>query len=139
MNTPFLKTYYRRKATVLTPEQIEEIRMQKNKVPIYRIKKDYHIREEHVLDIWKKCERLQQDVDYNSTSKSKSVKNSDLPIINGGINMIETGTTDNGLSHLRSESDGTNLMIHNTPAPAKKAEEKNKLYNRRIVWKQKRR
>ncbi|CAJ0907766.1 581_t:CDS:2, partial [Entrophospora sp. SA101] len=74
-----------------------------------------------VLDIWKKCERLQQDVDYNSTvmrdielhyekqikknkSKSKSVKISDLPIIDGGINMIETGTTDN-------------------------AEEKNKLYN----------
>ncbi|CAH1767018.1 3964_t:CDS:2, partial [Entrophospora sp. SA101] len=69
-----------------------------------------------VLDIWKKCERLQQDVDYNSTvmrdielhyekqikknkSKSKSVKISDLPIIDGGINMIETGTTDNGQSY----------------------------------------
>ncbi|CAJ0908265.1 2721_t:CDS:2 [Entrophospora sp. SA101] len=80
-----------------------------------------NINNERVLDIWKKCERLQQDVDYNSTvmrdielhyekqikknkSKSKSVKISDLPIIDGGINMIETGTTDN-------------------------AEEKNKLYN----------
>ncbi|GES94264.1 hypothetical protein RCL_jg14076.t1 [Rhizophagus clarus] len=40
MSTSILKTHYRRSATILTPEQIEEIRYLKNKVPVYIIVKE---------------------------------------------------------------------------------------------------
>ncbi|CAG8652450.1 1336_t:CDS:1, partial [Diversispora eburnea] len=46
MYTPFLKTYYRRDAHYLSPEQIEEIRELKDKVPMYKVVGDYHIRKE---------------------------------------------------------------------------------------------
>jgi hypothetical protein len=64
MVDPFLKTHYRRGATDLTPEQIEEIRHLKNKVPTYMIVRDYHIRKEHVHDIWNNCKRSQQSKKY---------------------------------------------------------------------------
>src|SRR5207244_3722309 len=60
MNTPFLKSYYRRKSTYLTSEQIETIRSLKDKVPKYRIMRDFHINEHRVDDIWKDRERQQQ-------------------------------------------------------------------------------
>ena len=50
MNTPFLKSYYRRKSTYLTSEQIETIRSLKDKVPKYRIMRDFHINEHRVDD-----------------------------------------------------------------------------------------
>src|SRR4051794_13823925 len=64
MPTQFLKTHYRRGASVLTPEQVEEIRCLKNKVPAYMIVRDYHINKNRVSDIWDNCERLQQDGEY---------------------------------------------------------------------------
>ena len=51
MPTQFLKTYYRRGASILMPEQIEEIRCLKNKVPIYMIVRDYHINKNCVYDL----------------------------------------------------------------------------------------
>ena len=51
MSTSILKTYYRRSATVLTSEQIEEIRHLKNKVPVYMIVNEYHINKNRVHDI----------------------------------------------------------------------------------------
>jgi hypothetical protein len=61
MSTSILKTHYRRNATVLTSEQIEEIRHLKNKVPVYMIVKEYHINKNRVHDIWNDCERSQQN------------------------------------------------------------------------------
>jgi len=43
MDTPCLKSYYRRGSTFLTSEQIDTIRTLKGKVPKYRIIKDFHI------------------------------------------------------------------------------------------------
>ncbi|CAH1766375.1 17148_t:CDS:1 [Entrophospora sp. SA101] len=60
MNAPFLKSYYRRKSTYLTSEQIEIIRSLKDKVPKYRIMRDFHINEHRVDDIWEDRERQQQ-------------------------------------------------------------------------------
>ncbi|CAI2196680.1 6139_t:CDS:1, partial [Funneliformis geosporum] len=51
-------------ATDLMPEQIEEIRHLKNKVPTYMIVKDYYIRKERVYDIWNNCEQSQQSKKY---------------------------------------------------------------------------
>ena len=64
MPSRFLKTHYRRGASVLTPEQIEEIRCLKNKVPAYMIVRNYHINKDRVFDIWDDCERLQQSEEY---------------------------------------------------------------------------
>ncbi|GBB88371.1 hypothetical protein RclHR1_14940003 [Rhizophagus clarus] len=64
MSTKFLKTHYRRGASVLTPERIEEIRCLKNKVPAYMIVRDYHINKNRVSDIWDNGERLQQSGEY---------------------------------------------------------------------------
>ncbi|CAG8805464.1 24229_t:CDS:1, partial [Dentiscutata erythropus] len=64
MPTQFLKTHYRRGASVLTPEQVEEIRCLKNKVPAYMIVRDYYINKNHVFDIWNNNERLQQSGEY---------------------------------------------------------------------------
>ena len=61
MSTSILKTHYRRSATVLTSEQIEEIRHLKNKVLAYMIVKEYHINKNRVHDIWNDCERSQQN------------------------------------------------------------------------------
>ncbi|RIB07599.1 hypothetical protein C2G38_2213966 [Gigaspora rosea] len=60
MNTPFLKSYYWRKSTYLTSEQIETIRSLKDKVPKYRIMREFHINEHRVDDIWEDRERQQQ-------------------------------------------------------------------------------
>ncbi|CAI2196297.1 9382_t:CDS:1, partial [Funneliformis geosporum] len=51
-------------ASVLTPEQVEEIRSLKNKVSAYMIVRDYHINKNCVSDIWDDSERLQQSGDY---------------------------------------------------------------------------
>ena len=51
MSTLILKTHYWQSATILTLEQIEEIRHLKNKVLIYMIVKKYHINKNHVHDI----------------------------------------------------------------------------------------
>ena len=64
MPSQFLKTHYRRGASVLTPEQIKEIRCLKNKVPAYMIVRNYHINKDRVSDIWDDCERLQQSGEY---------------------------------------------------------------------------
>src|ERR1044072_2444739 len=64
MPTRFLKTHYRRGASVFSPEQIEEIRCFKNKVPVYMIVRNYHINKDRVSDIWDDCERLQQSGKY---------------------------------------------------------------------------
>ncbi|GES74437.1 hypothetical protein RCL_jg10029.t1 [Rhizophagus clarus] len=64
MSTSILKTHYRRSATVLTSEQIEEIRHLKNKVPVYMIVKEYHINKNRVHDIWNDCERFQQNENH---------------------------------------------------------------------------
>ena len=64
MANSFLQTHYRRGATDLTPEQIEEIRHLRNKVPTYMIVRNYHIRKERVHDIWNNCERSQQSKKY---------------------------------------------------------------------------
>ena len=61
MSTSILKTHYRRSATVLTSEQIKEIRHLKNKVLAYMIVKEYHINKNRVHDIWNDCERFQQN------------------------------------------------------------------------------
>ena len=61
MSTSILKTHYRRSATILTSEQIEEIRHLKNKVLAYMIVKEYHINKNQVHDIWNDCERSQQN------------------------------------------------------------------------------
>src|SRR2546426_153873 len=64
MANPFLQTHYRRGATDLSAEQIEEIRHLKNKVPTYMIVRDYHICKERVHDIWNNSERSQQSKKY---------------------------------------------------------------------------
>ena len=64
MPSRFLKTHYRRGASVLMPEQNEEIRCLKNKVPAYMIVRNYHINKDRVSDIWDDCERLQQSGEY---------------------------------------------------------------------------
>src|SRR3954462_15601267 len=64
MPTQFLKTHYRRGASVLTLEQVEEIRCLKNKVPAYMIVRDYHINKDRISDIWDNNERLQQSGEY---------------------------------------------------------------------------
>src|SRR3954471_20287307 len=61
MSISILKTHYRRGANILTPEQIEEIRHLKNKVPAYMIVKEYHINKNCVYDIWNDCEHFQQN------------------------------------------------------------------------------
>src|SRR6266498_34809 len=64
MPSRFLKTHYRQGTSVLTLEQIEEIRCLKNKVPAYMIVRNYHINKDRVSDIWDDCERLQQSGEY---------------------------------------------------------------------------
>ena len=61
MSTLILKTHYQRSATVLTSEQIEEIRHLKNKVLAYMIVKEYHINKNCVHNIWNDCECFQQN------------------------------------------------------------------------------
>jgi hypothetical protein len=64
MSTSILKTHYQRNVTVLTSEQIEEIRYLKNKVLVYMIVKEYHINKNRVHDIWNDCERSQQNENH---------------------------------------------------------------------------
>ncbi|CAI2195712.1 1598_t:CDS:1, partial [Funneliformis geosporum] len=46
-------------ASILTPEQVEEIRSFKNKVSAYMIVKDYHINKNCISDIWDNSKHLQ--------------------------------------------------------------------------------
>ncbi|RIA81316.1 hypothetical protein C1645_837191 [Glomus cerebriforme] len=73
MPTQFLKTHYRRGTSVLTLEQVEEIRCLKNKVPAYR---DYHINKNCVSDIWDNTERLQQNGEYVLADMLQKTSNS---------------------------------------------------------------
>ncbi|RHZ49861.1 hypothetical protein Glove_510g9 [Diversispora epigaea] len=70
MDTPYLKSYYRRGSTFLSSEQIETIRMLKGKVPKYRIIRDFHIHENRIDDIWENCERQQQVIQNTPYLKS---------------------------------------------------------------------
>ncbi|GES89811.1 hypothetical protein RCL_jg12656.t1 [Rhizophagus clarus] len=79
MSTSILKTHYRRSATVLTSEQIEEIRYLKNKVLVYMIVKEYHINKDHVHDIWNGCERFQQNRNHFFEELRKVQSNSSVP------------------------------------------------------------
>ena len=79
MPRPFLKTYYRRGARILTPEQVEEIRSLKDKVPVYTLSKTFHIRQERVLDIWNNCERIQQGGAYNPSDIQRNSDRNDPP------------------------------------------------------------
>ncbi|CAB4377455.1 unnamed protein product [Rhizophagus irregularis] len=92
MANPFLQTHYRRGATDLTPEQIEEIRHLKNKVPTYMIVRDYHIRKERVHDIWNNCERLQQNKKYElaeilSTDKKAKLRTPDSSPVHESVGL----------------------------------------------------
>ncbi|RHZ85252.1 hypothetical protein Glove_68g13 [Diversispora epigaea] len=78
MDTPYLKSYYRRGSTSLTSEQIETIRMLKGKVPKYRIIREFHINENRVNDIWENHERQQQVIQSTISSEISSVS-STLP------------------------------------------------------------
>ncbi|RHZ45700.1 hypothetical protein Glove_661g42 [Diversispora epigaea] len=69
MDTPYLKSYYRRGSTFLSSEQIETIRMLKGKVPKYRIIRDFHIHENRIDDIWENCERQQQVIQSTISSE----------------------------------------------------------------------
>ncbi|RHZ84903.1 hypothetical protein Glove_74g148 [Diversispora epigaea] len=107
MYTPFLKTYYRRDAHYLSPEQIEEIRELKDKVPMYKVVGDYHIRKERVLDIWHNCERLQQGGNYEQNPVSLTY-NLDMGTqsINHNTYSIETPiiTSDRHIKKRKSKS-----------------------------------
>ncbi|PKY53851.1 hypothetical protein RhiirA4_472295 [Rhizophagus irregularis] len=104
MVDPFLKTHYRRGATDLMPEQIEEIRHLKNKVPTYMIVRDYHIRKERVHDIWNNCERSQQSKKYI---------------------MAEILSTDKKAEHSISDSSPANVVAHE-PVRLSKPQDKQK-------------
>src|SRR5947207_6435277 len=82
MANPFLQTHYRRDATDLMPEQIEEIRHLRNKIPTYMIVRNYHIRKEHVHDIWNNCERSQQSKKYELAEMLSTDKKAKLRISN---------------------------------------------------------
>ncbi|CAG8556182.1 278_t:CDS:1 [Paraglomus occultum] len=77
MNTPFLKSYYRRKSTYLTSEQIETIRSLKDKVPKYRIMRDFHINEHRVDDIWEDRERQQQIIQSTISTEISTLASPD--------------------------------------------------------------
>jgi hypothetical protein len=92
MANPFLQTHYRRGATDLTPEQIEEIRHLKNKVPTYMIVRDYHVRKERVHDIWNNRERLQQSKKYElaeilSTGKKAKLRTPDSSPVHESVGL----------------------------------------------------
>ena len=80
MANSFLQTHYRRDATDLSAEQIEEIRHLKNKVPTYMIVRNYHIRKERVHDIWNNCERSQQSKKYEMAEMLSTDKKAKLRI-----------------------------------------------------------
>jgi hypothetical protein len=74
MDTPYLKSYYRRGSTFLSSEQIETIRTLKGKVPKYRIIRDFHINENRVNDIWESHERQQQIIQNTISSEISDAK-----------------------------------------------------------------
>ena len=82
MANSFLQTHYRRGATDLSAEQIEEIRHLKNKVPTYMIVRDYHIRKERVQYIWNNSERSQQSKKYELAEMLSTDKKAKLRIPN---------------------------------------------------------
>ncbi|RHZ62077.1 hypothetical protein Glove_344g9 [Diversispora epigaea] len=90
MSTSFLQTHYKGNATLLLPNQIEEIRSKKGKVPFYKIMRDYHIRKERVIDIWRNCERLQQGVDYSNNRSYENNLSNILPIITDNLSNTNT-------------------------------------------------
>ncbi|RHZ80377.1 hypothetical protein Glove_137g188 [Diversispora epigaea] len=99
MTTPYLKIYYRKKATFLAPEQIEAIRKLKDKVPIYTVIRDFHINENRVRDIWNNCERLQQDGTTTPIIFSQTLQNTYHPIPQKEQNLDTLSSTDVVISH----------------------------------------
>src|SRR2546429_7089146 len=77
MPTRFLKTHYRQGASVLTSEQIEEIRCLKNKVPAYMIVRNYYINKDCISDIWDDCEHIQQSEKYVLADMLSELSNHD--------------------------------------------------------------
>ncbi|RIB10158.1 hypothetical protein C2G38_2206874 [Gigaspora rosea] len=99
MTTPYLKIYYRKKATFLTPEQIEAIRKLKDKVPIYTVIRDFHINENRVKDIWNNCERLQQNGATTSIIFNQTLQNTYHPIPQKEQNLDTLSSTDVVISY----------------------------------------
>jgi len=98
MDTPYLKSYYRRGSTFLTSEQIDTIRTLKGKVPKYRIIKDFHINENRVNDIWESHERQQQIIQNTISTEiflehSNQIKSEVLLQSNGSSNLHLESTT----------------------------------------------
>ncbi|RIB29845.1 hypothetical protein C2G38_2154351 [Gigaspora rosea] len=89
MNTPFLKSYYRQKSTYLTSEQIETIRSLKDKIPKYRIMRDFHINEHRVDDIWEDRERQQQIIESTISTEILPISTA---ISSENFNQIERKT-----------------------------------------------
>jgi len=141
---PFLKSYYRRGASVLTAEQIEEIRGVKDKVPVYRIVRDYHICKERVLDIWEGCERLQQN-NYDLMGVAPKIRDTENHI----INSIDSPANSDGLIkkrkikktvHIENNTIGNTQSIANNNSlvpkqyiPEKMSVEELDAYNKREV------
>ncbi|CAB4398629.1 unnamed protein product [Rhizophagus irregularis] len=129
MANPFLQTHYQRGATDLTPEQIEEIRHLKNKVPTYMIVRDYHIQ---ILSTGKKAKlrtpdsspvhesvglNKPQDKQKKKASRSKSIRVSDdsSEIVGGDLeakkDTIDISPDSFALAPLASESSPNQSLI----------------------------
>ncbi|RIB07774.1 hypothetical protein C2G38_2213440 [Gigaspora rosea] len=109
MNTSFLKLYYRQKSTYLTSEQIETIRSLKDKVPKYRIMRNFYINEHRVDDIWENRERQQQVIQSTISSEI-------LPEYSNQIKsevLLQSKSLGNSLNHGPS-----NLHLESTPLNA---------------------
>ncbi|KAF0518004.1 hypothetical protein F8M41_016847 [Gigaspora margarita] len=90
MNMLFLRLYYHQKSTYLTSEQIETIRLLKDKIPKYRIMRDFFPSTsfENFKQINPESTPLNTEIKKRSSkSWSKSVHISD-PIPNNDSNMI---------------------------------------------------
>ncbi|CAJ0885447.1 545_t:CDS:1 [Entrophospora sp. SA101] len=81
MDTPYLKSYYRRGSTFLSSKQIETIRTLKGKVPKYRIIRDFHINENRVNDIWESHERQQQIIQNTISSEILPISDTKYPAL----------------------------------------------------------
>nr|CAG8650617.1 7876_t:CDS:1 [Entrophospora candida] len=79
MDTPYLKSYYRRGSTFPSSKQIETIRTLKGKVPKYRIIRDFHINENRVNDIWESHERQQQIIQNTISSEILPISDTKYP------------------------------------------------------------
>ncbi|RGB28436.1 hypothetical protein C1646_673243 [Rhizophagus diaphanus] len=110
MSTSILKTHYRRSATVLTSEQIKEIRHLKNKVPVYMIVKEYYINKNHVHDIWNGCERYQQNGNHFFEELRKVQSISSVPPLENNLQEKENNHPISGSLELFHETIDMNMQ-----------------------------